>query len=120
MADTQTHAGSAPGAHVEPNYLTVIIVLTVLTVTEIAVVFTPLPKLSIGILLVGLALSKACIVALYFMHLKFEKTTLALIAATPLLLCTMLMFALLPDNDPAHFVPPVAQAPVAAEVPATQ
>ena len=115
-----TDAGTAPRTHAEPNYVAVIMALTVLTVTEIGLVFTPLPRLSIGILLVGLALSKACIVALYFMHLKFEKSTLALIAATPLVLCTLLMFALLPDNNPRNFVPPVPQASVATEAPATQ
>jgi cytochrome c oxidase subunit 4 len=119
MTNTRTQAAEAPQGHEEPSYLTVIVVLAVLTVVEIAVVFAPLPKLSIGIMLVGLALTKAIIVALYFMHLKFEKTTLALIAATPLVLCTLLMLALLPDNNPDHFVPPVAQAPVATEAPAT-
>ena len=106
--------------HVEPNYFRVIMVLTVLTVTEIAVVFAPLPKFSIGILLVGFALTKAIIVATYFMHLKFEKRTLAVIAATPLVLCTLLMFALLPDNNPKKYVPPVPQKPVATEAPAAE
>lgn len=105
-------------AHAEPNYVAVILILTVLTIIEVAVVFAPLPKLSIGIMLVGLALTKAIIVATYFMHLKFEKRTLALIAATPLLLCTLLMFALLPDNNPKKYVPPVPQKPVATEAPA--
>jgi cytochrome c oxidase subunit IV len=100
MAQTPTHATHQ--SHPEPNYLAVIIVLTVLTVAEIALTFAPIPKLAIGILLVGLALTKAIIVAMFFMHLKFEKTTLALIAATPLILCTMLLFALLPDSNPAH------------------
>ena len=104
--------------HKEPNYLGVILILTALTIIEVAVVFAPLAKMSIGILLVGLALTKAIMVAMYFMHLKFEKTTLALIAATPLVLCTLLMFALLPDNDPKNFVPPVPQKPATSEAPA--
>jgi cytochrome c oxidase subunit 4 len=86
--------------HPEPNYLAVIIVLTVFTILEIAVTFAPMPKLLIGIALVGMALTKAIMVALFFMHLKFEKWALALIAATPLVLCGLLMFALLPDNRP--------------------
>ena len=101
--------------HVEPNYMAVIMILTVLTIVEVAVVFAPLPKLSIAILLVGLALTKAIMVAMYFMHLKFEKRTLAIIAATPLILCTLLMFALLPDNNPKSYVPPVPQKPVSTE-----
>jgi cytochrome c oxidase subunit IV len=50
---------------------------------------------------VGLALSKASLVAMYYMHLKFERTTLGLIAVTPLLLCVLLVFALLPDHSAA-------------------
>ena len=104
--------------HAEPNYLGVILILAALTIIEVAVVFAPLPKMSIGILLVGLALTKAIMVAMFFMHLKFEKRALAVIAATPLILCALLMFALLPDNNPKKFVPPVPQKPVAAEAPA--
>ena len=106
--------------HVEPNYLHVILILTVLTIAEVAVVFAPLPKLSVGIMLVGMALTKAIIVAMYFMHLKFEKRTLAVIAATPLILCTILMLTLLPDNDPKKYVPPVPQKPVTTEAPAAE
>lgn len=102
MAQTTTQSGHQD--HPEPNYFGVIIVLSVLTVIEIAVTYAPIPKLFIGILLVGLALTKAIMVAMFFMHLKFEKTTLALIAATPLVLCTLLIFALLPDHNPKHHV----------------
>ena len=111
MAQPQTT--SHHDAHPEPNYVAVILWLTVFTVMEIALTYAPLPKLAIGILLVGLALTKAIIVAMFFMHLKFEKTTLALIAATPLILCTLLVFALLPDHNPRNHAPqaPTATAP---------
>ncbi|MBI3988150.1 MAG: cytochrome C oxidase subunit IV family protein [candidate division NC10 bacterium] len=84
-------------AHKEPNYIGVFWWLLALTIVEIAVIYLPLARLAIGILLVGLALSKASLVALYFMHLKFERRTLALIALTPLFICVLLVFALLPD-----------------------
>jgi cytochrome c oxidase subunit IV len=42
-------------------------------------------------------LTKAALVALFFMHLKFERSTLMIIAFTPLLICTFLVFMLLPD-----------------------
>ncbi len=84
-------------AHKQPNYIGVFWWLLVLTVIEIAVIYLPIARLLIGILLVGLALSKASLVAMYFMHLKFEARTLGLIAMTPLLLCVLLIFALLPD-----------------------
>lgn len=84
-------------AHKEPNYMIVFIALTVMTGVEIGVVFLPLSKIVIGFLLVILALAKAALVALYFMHLKYEKFALGIIALIPLILCTLLIFALLPD-----------------------
>jgi Predicted small integral membrane protein len=71
--------------------------LAVLTAIEIGVVYLPLGKLMIGFLLVILAVTKASLVALYFMHLKFERTTLGVIALTPMILCVFLIFMLLPD-----------------------
>ncbi len=88
-------------AHKAPNYLAIFWWLLALTILEIAVIYTPLARLVIGILLVGLALSKASLVALYFMHLKFEPRTLGVIALTPLFLCVLLVFALLPDLSAA-------------------
>lgn len=83
--------------HKEPNYMGVFYLLAILTAIEIGVIFLPMAKTIIGILLIGLALSKASLVALYFMHLKFEKRALGIIALTPLILCTLLIIALLPD-----------------------
>jgi cytochrome c oxidase subunit IV len=84
-------------AHKHPNYIAIFWWLLALTILEVAVIFTPMARMLIAILLVGMALSKACLVAMYFMHLKFERRTLGLIAMTPLLLCVLLAFALLPD-----------------------
>jgi len=84
-------------SHKEPNYMAVFYLLAVLTAIEIGVVYLPTTKMLIAILLVGLALGKAVLVAMYFMHLKFEKRTLGIIALTPLVLCTLLIIALLPD-----------------------
>lgn len=84
--------------HKQPNYIAIFWWLLALTVLEVGVIFMPLARVLIAILLVGLALSKASLVAMYFMHLRFERTTLGLIAVTPLVLCVLLVFALLPDH----------------------
>ncbi len=84
--------------HKQPNYIGVFWWLLALTIIEVAVIFLPIARLLIAILLVGLALSKASMVAMYFMHLKFERKTLGLIAVIPLLLCVLFVFALLPDH----------------------
>src|SRR6266851_2493363 len=83
--------------HAEPNYIAIFWYLTVLTALELAVAYAPIPHpLMVGGL-VGLAWAKACLVAMYFMHLRFERRTLAIIAIVPILLVTELTFALLPD-----------------------
>jgi caa(3)-type oxidase subunit IV len=91
-------AVAASGAdHADPNYIAIFIYLTVLTVLELAVAYAPIPKALMVGTLVGLAWTKAVLVAMYFMHLRFERRTLAIIAIVPALLVTELTFALLPD-----------------------
>jgi cytochrome c oxidase subunit 4 len=85
--------------HASPNYWLIFLCLFILTVIEIAVIFVPVAKLLIVIALVSLALVKATLVAAYFMHLRFEARTLALIALTPLALGTLLIFILIPDHS---------------------
>jgi cytochrome c oxidase subunit 4 len=85
------------GAHKHPNYMAIFWWLAILTVVEIGVVFLPFGKVVNGTLLCALALGKASLVAMYFMHLKFETRTLGLIAVTPLLIATLLVFVILPD-----------------------
>jgi cytochrome c oxidase subunit 4 len=85
-------------AHKHPNYMAIFWYLAILTVLEIAVVFLPFGKFINGVLLCALALGKASLVALYFMHLRFETRTLGMIAITPLAIATLLVFVLLPDG----------------------
>ncbi|MBI4737213.1 MAG: cytochrome C oxidase subunit IV family protein [candidate division NC10 bacterium] len=100
-------------AHTQPNYIGVFWWLLALTILEVGVIFMPIARVLIAILLVGLALTKASLVAMYFMHLKFERTTLGLIAVTPLLLCMLLVFALLPDHSATPHLTSAAAAPTA-------
>lgn len=76
-------------------------VLLVLTVVEVGITFLGLPKMLLASLLVILAVWKAALVAMYFMHLKFERKTLAMIAIVPFVLCLFLILMLLPDIRPA-------------------
>jgi cytochrome c oxidase subunit IV len=83
--------------HEEPNYMGVFWWLLILTVLEIAVIYAPIVRIAIVILLIGMALTKATLVATYYMHLKFESRTIGLIALVPLVLCVFLIFMLTPD-----------------------
>ncbi len=83
--------------HKHPELHGDLLVLAILTVVEIGVVFLPFGKMTIGTLLCALAVAKAALVAMYFMHLRFETRTLGLIAVTPLAIATLLVFVLMPD-----------------------
>jgi cytochrome c oxidase subunit 4 len=81
-----------------PSYMAVFWYLAVLTVVEIAVIFLPIAKMAVGVMLVSLASAKAALVALFFMHLRLEVKTLGYIALTPVLIGTLLVLVLLPDS----------------------
>jgi cytochrome c oxidase subunit IV len=83
--------------HSEALYHKIFWYLLALTILEVIVALLPLPTLVKGILLVGMALGKAGLVAMYFMHLRFERLSLAVIAFTPLVICVFLVFMLTPD-----------------------
>jgi cytochrome c oxidase subunit 4 len=85
-------------AHAEPNYIAVFVWLAVLTAVEVGVVYLPLTKFAQAAILVVLAFTKAALVALYFMHLKFERRIMLLVAVTPVILCVGLMFMLIPER----------------------
>ncbi len=60
-------------------------------------VFLPFGKMHQRRPALALAVGKAAMVAMYFMHLKFETRTLGLIALTPLAIATLLVFVIMPD-----------------------
>lgn len=75
-----------------PNYLGVFVMLTVLTAIEVGVTYLPLPRIPI---LIPLALLKASLVALFYMHLKFDKRSFAAIFAMGLLVGIGLILAMI-------------------------
>jgi cytochrome c oxidase subunit 4 len=85
-------------AHAEPNYVAIFYWLFGLTVAELAVTYMGLPKALMIAALVGLAGAKAALVAMYFMHLKFERRTLGLIALTPPILLVFFVLITYPDT----------------------
>ncbi|MEA2626578.1 MAG: cytochrome c oxidase subunit [Candidatus Binatota bacterium] len=88
--------------HAEPNYNKIFWWLLALTIIEVGITYTGMPKVVTASLLISTALAKAALVALFFMHLRFESVTLGLIAVTPLVLCVFLLFMLMPDSNPFH------------------
>jgi caa(3)-type oxidase subunit IV len=84
-------------AHSTSAYIKIFWILLVLTIIEVAIVYMGLPKILLAGLLVIFAIWKAALVAMHFMHLKFEKKTLSIVAIIPFILCVFLILMLLPD-----------------------
>jgi cytochrome c oxidase subunit 4 len=77
--------------HKNPNYMGIFWILLSVTVVEVAYSFLKIPRPLLILGLVSLAGFKALLVALYFMHLKFERKSLGVIVASTLILGAILV-----------------------------
>ena len=97
----QLSNNSDTSTHQEPNYMKIFYWLCALTAIEILFALIPngpyYSKWFQGFLLISTAVWKAALVALYFMHLKYEKRILGAIAMIPLVLMIMALIFLLND-----------------------
>jgi cytochrome c oxidase subunit 4 len=74
------------GAAHRRQYVAVFVVLGVLTLVELAVVRTPgIARGAVVVALVTIAVAKAALIALFYMHLRFETRILRLTVLGPLL-----------------------------------
>ena len=84
--------------HKRPNYILIWIYLAVLTAAELGLAFELPITANIKLaLLLFLAVWKALLVGLYFMHLKFERFSLFLTLFPMLIFCILLMLIFLGD-----------------------
>jgi cytochrome c oxidase subunit 4 len=86
-------------AHKRPNYILIWVYLALLTAAELGLAF----QLPIGrnwklVLLLFLAVWKALLVALFFMHLKFERWNLRIMALIPIPLALIFMAAAMSEH----------------------
>lgn len=85
--------------HSHPNYIKIWVYLFVLTVFEVGVAFVShFSKTTLLIILLALAVWKALLVALFFMHLKFERWNLRIIAIIPIPLALILIIMVLQEG----------------------
>lgn len=103
MSETQT-AGTVPtqeAEHKQPNYGAIFWALFILTICEIIVAnLHHFAKPVIVVSLVFLAIVKASLVALFYMHLKFEKYVIYIVVLFPLFLAVVLTVLVLFDKAP--------------------
>ena len=77
--------------HKKPNYYLVWVYLLILTVAEVGVAFVShLPETWLILILLFLALWKAALVAMYYMHLKFEPPRLVVMVLAPIPLAILI------------------------------
>lgn len=91
MNDSQAHEFE------HPNYWAVWAFLFALTILEVGVAFLPWSKQVLILLLLAMAIWKALLVALYFMHLRFEKNRMRIFAIAPLPLTVIIVIAALTE-----------------------
>ena len=88
---------STESSHANPGYMKVFVFLVILTVAEVGVALALATSPAKVPLLIAMAIAKATLVAMYYMHLRFEGRLLRFIAVFPLVLSIILAIPPLVD-----------------------
>jgi len=85
--------------HKHPPYILIWVVLLVLTLAEVgmSLYMTNISRVWLGVGLVLMAVWKAILVAMYYMHLKYEPARLWILAISPLPLAVILVLAVISE-----------------------
>lgn len=103
----EPHGVTVPTPRHPINYYAIFGALFVLTILTVVVAMHRFQSeaVNLGVAL-AIAIAKASLVCLFFMHLKFEGKLIYLILLVPISLCIVLTLALIPDivmTDPQKF-----------------
>ncbi len=93
-----SHGDPAPSEHPHPGakeYLAIAAVLTVLTAIEVAVFYVPSMKPILVPTLLVLSTIKFSLVAMFYMHLKFDHRLFSWLFVVPMAIAAMVILALL-------------------------
>ena len=83
--------------HEHPRYILIWVVLIALTLGELGYAFMDLPKVVLALGLIFMAVWKAVLVAMYYMHLRYEPRRLWVLAVSPLPLAAILVLAVITE-----------------------
>ncbi len=83
--------------HAHPRYILIWVILAVLTAAEVGYAFLDLPKVVLAVGLVLMAVWKAVMVAMYYMHLRYEPARLWILAISPIPLAFILVLAVITE-----------------------
>ena len=78
-------------------YIGIWVILLLLTLGEVFYAFLPLPKMMLALGLVAMAVWKAALVGLYYMHLRYEPKNLWILAISPLPLAFIMVLAVITE-----------------------
>jgi cytochrome c oxidase subunit 4 len=93
-----TPGRGAPGGHGHPGakeYIAIAMVLTVLTAIEVAVFYIPSMRPMLVPTLLTLSAVKFALVAMFYMHLKFDSRIFSWLFVMPMILAALVILALL-------------------------
>ncbi len=95
-AHAPAHPGSGDHAHpTAKKYLGIAILLTIITVVEVAIFYMPSMKAVLPPVLLTLSALKFAIVALFYMHLKFDHKLFSWVFVVPMCFAAAIILALL-------------------------
>jgi len=83
--------------HAHPRYILIWVILLVLTLAEVGYAFLDLPKLMLAVGLIIMAVWKAVLVAMYYMHLRYEPRRMWILAVSPIPLAILLVLAVITE-----------------------
>ena len=85
--------------HSHPPYMLIWVVLLVLTLAEVAMslYMTNVSKVVLAVGLIFMAVWKAALVAMYYMHLRYEPARLWILAISPIPLAFILVLAVITE-----------------------
>ncbi len=98
-------ATHAPGEHAHPTakkYLGIAIVLTIITVIEVAAFYLPVLKPMLAPILLTLSALKFALVAMFYMHLKFDHRLFSWVFVVPMCFAAAIILALLALFSVSH------------------
>jgi cytochrome c oxidase subunit 4 len=97
MSDHAHVTTHAPEGATTKLFLMVWIGLLILTMVEVFLAYMHTPLHIMLIILIGLSTIKAAMIIAYFMHMKYEKVSLAVILFPMTVFCICAMFIVVPD-----------------------
>ena len=98
MSNPSEATAHAEEGHNHPGgkqYLGIAVVLTVITAIEVAVFYLPTMKPMMAPILLSLSALKFALVAMFYMHLKFDHRIFSWLFVVPMIIATFVILALL-------------------------